>query len=153
MLQLEAKAHLDHVNKLWDKWNPNELQLAEWLDTFRNLSDSATLKIAIKQHYRESRFNRPALSAILGIFHSRDTKKEGEADESGNGYAGFYVQCVEAPQGKEGRVGRCYPLYFGKESAIPENPDDVLKIAEKLRSNCQRLYGGRWVTMKDVREN
>ena len=61
-----------------------------------------------------------------------------------------FIQCVEAPARFPGRLGWYLPVFAGGPKGEPLPRERLLVVAEKMRADHERLYGGRWVVYQQT---
>ena len=133
------------VKPLWPKWRPSEPEVAVWQDALQPFDFSAA-KSMIREYFQDdgARHARPRLKE----FSKTRSRNQGGRAAAQDPQTDVYIECVEAEEYTPGRSGQRKPIFATEHGKLTLDPDKVMRSAENARLKCERLYGGRWITVR-----
>ena len=144
MIPIEAQACLDKLADSFPKWERSDADTKNWLKLLSRLDEAIALR-AIAGYWEECRTYSPSPRGFRDIYARLALASQAARppQEDRQGFSGCFVQCYEAPAGKDGYLGWSIPLMYGRDSSVP--PQHILE--QHAAATAQRYadsYGGRW---------
>lgn len=134
---------------LWPQWQPTEAEIRVWLLDLAAL-DYATARTAAQTCFRRqaANYHRPILGKFLEAARalSRSTPG-GSRRQPQDVTTDVFLECGEPPRDRPHLAGLRRPVYVLPASR-QSDADYVLACAEHMRTQFERLYGGRWITIR-----
>jgi len=148
--RLEQTQFIDNELKgLWPGWKPTEAEVRIWLADLAAF-DCAVARTAAQACFREqaANYQRPVLRKFLDKARSLSQRVHGGArSESQDPETTVFIECWQPPAAKPHLAGVRKPVYV-RPASRQSDSDYVLACAEYMRTQFERLYGGRWITLR-----
>jgi hypothetical protein len=145
MTNAEVKQFINReVKGLWSRWESTEAEVRLWMKKLRRYPYDVA-RAALEQVLCEqtSNYYRPVLGRFLAKARRLTAPTaHGDGDPDTN----VFIQCVEPPSRNTNLRGDERPVYVLPRSR-QHDPDYVRACAETARRQCERLYGGHWITL------
>ena len=147
MTHAEVKQFINRELKgLWSRWEPTEAEVRLWMKKLRpypyGVAQAALEQMCCEQ---TSNYSRPVLARFLAKARRLTAPARG-GEAAHDPDTNVFVRCVEPPAGNANRRGVERPVYVLPRSR-QHDPDYVRACAETARRQCERLYGGQWITL------
>jgi len=135
---------------LWPQWQPTEAEVRVWLSDLAAF-DYGVARTAAQACFREQRANyhRPVLGKFLAKARSLSPRTGGRAHPARDVETDVFIECVEPAPDRPHWFGVRKPVYVHPPSKQTD-PDYVFSRAHALRTQFERLYGGRWVIRRII---
>ncbi len=134
----------EELRGLWPEWDPTDAELRVWSEALERFP-YALARSAAQASFRLQRANyrRPVLSRFIEQVRllGRSTSRRRERPDP---TTNVYVECIKPPPGRPRLCG----VRKGVFTTRQDDPDHVLACAESMRDKHERLYGGRWITVR-----
>lgn len=133
---------------LWPDWTPTDEEMRVWYGVMSHY-DYDTAQTAAQQYFADTggNFKRPKPSGITTkakvIIQNRNVGKSSTKDPV---LTNVYIECIEPPERNPKLEGKRKAVYAATD-ALQSDKDHVLKCAENMRKQFERLYGGKWITI------
>ena len=139
----EAGEIIDFAQRTWPKWKPDRAELESWGRVLATVVSPDLARQALIQVKDTKDFNGPSRSCFLeALSQSRARGSENRQEPLHDGYCYWWVQATDGPN-----VGMFQT--YGYPETVPLPDDYVLaKQYEKLRKDCERIYGGQWQVIR-----
>lgn len=149
MLTSDLDRLVDYMEELWPRWERTKALFDLWKKKLAPL-DYERAKQAAEDHKIETGgYRSPQVESFLGKYRqARDSSGPANRDSGTGGYAGVYIECVEAPVGCPRLRGEKEPLCFGTDARVPA-PDRARAIAQAEADKQAERYGGEWRVLDD----
>ena len=154
MTTLEFQSYFEDVlEKLWPKWKTNDAQVSTWAKALKYFSYSAVRR-ASEEHFtsQEGSYGKPKLYAIIEkarLYQPKNTNASLSSDSASADKfePDVFIQCVENEK-FPARVFSFHPVIV--LARFREDRDYIMNAAENMRSRCESLYAGRWITLQQT---
>jgi len=140
----------DQLSALWPQWEPTSAEIEIWTRRLLRLDRQIAIS-AIREAYEDgdSHFRRPNPQKFNKKVALRLQNQPKRAAKRGDPTTNTWIECVEHPDSRW--IGVRHGVYVLPTTA-QDNPDYVLAAAEAARQKCENIYLGRWIVVRDLKE-
>ena len=134
---------------LWPDWNPTEAEMRVWFGVLAPFNYDVA-QIAAQQYFSDTggNFKRPKPNGIITkarvILQTRNVGRQNAKEPI---LTTVYIECLKPPERNPKLEGKRKAVYAATDE-LQCDTDHVLRCAETMRREYERLYGGQWITVQ-----
>ena len=131
------------IDERWQNFHrPTLGGLRDWHEALADMSYETALW-AVKDQFKNIPYP-PKLADIIKRAGNCPYHGPEMQEQAHHGYPGIWIECVEAPRDKPGRLGWRKPLAYNAYKPLPPRANMEAWATEWAGKNAE-LYGGRWI--------
>ena len=129
---------------LWPQWVTTDAEVRVWMSSLEPF-DYGVARAAAQACFRgqAANYHRPVLRKFLDQAKALTRPTPGGRRQRPDPTTNVFVECLEAPPHRPSLAGARKPVFTTKQ----DDPDHVRACAESMRTKCEHLYGGHWITV------
>jgi len=134
----------EELKGLWPQWDPTDAEVRIWIADLASF-DYGLARAAAQASFRRqaANYHRPVLARFLEQARALSAGATRGRRQLADPTTNVFVECLEPPPHRPCLAGMRIAVFTTSQ----DDPDHVRACAESLRTQCEPLYGGHWITV------